>query len=184
MAFTASGGVIVSRLALAAELVRLALAGLAATVADLAGFAAALTAACAGAAALVDVFDLEAVVFLAPVSTADFAAATLLLADLAAGDAPVDFFGATVAFTLLAAVGFFALTVFCALVAAGAAALLRTVLVWVCDATVAFEEAPRDEAALRPAVFDFAGNAADFDEAAALDLDLVVVLAFAEVVFF
>jgi hypothetical protein len=165
-----------------AELVRLALAGLAATVAALVGFAAALTAACAGAAALAAVFDLEAVVFLAPVSTADFAAATLLLAGLAAGDAAVDFFGATVAFTLLEAVGFFALTVFCALVAAGAAALLRTVLV--CDATVAFEEAPRDEAALRPAVFDFAGNAADFDEAAALDLDLVVVLAFAEVVFF
>jgi len=167
-----------------AELVRLALAGLAATVAALGGFAAALTAACPGAAALAAVFDLEAVVFLAPVSTADFAAATLLLADLAAGDAAVDFFGATVAFTLLEAVGFFALTVFCALVAAGAAALLLTVLVLVCDATVAFEEAPRDEAALRPAVFDFSGDAADFDEAAALDLDFVVALAFAEVVFF
>ena len=111
--------------------------------------------------------------------------AFLLRVELVAANAPVDFFEAVAVFVLLEAVGFFALALFCALLAADAAAGLRLAsAVLALEALEVFVEARRGVATPRPAAFVFADEAAVFDEAVTRDLALVVALLAAEVVFF
>ncbi len=163
-AFAVGGGAMISRCAFAAIPRLTAFADVAATAA-FAVFFGALTAAA----------------FLGAELAVGFAAAFLVRAGLAAAKALVDFCEAIVVFALLVEVGFFAFALFCALVAA---VLRASPAALALDGVNVFEEALRDDAALRPAVLVFAGEAAEFDEVATRDLLFVVALAFAEVVFF